>query len=149
MVEDGGAEASASSAGIPGESFSVQQARGTIGRSVSRSRVPSAAFSRKQGSEGYFAPSIAGTERGDQSPRDELRAPSIYSSTEDDEEDLPEREPEDIVEEVVNEVIDEETIDGQGGEQEDEDEDDASGEGDEEGLTLRDRQDVSRFTGQF
>lgn len=105
----------------PDESFA--QSRG-ISRSVSRTRVPSVTR------DGYFAASGTATPAG-QSPRDERRAPSIYSSVA-DEEEIPDRAS--IIEEVIQDVVEDQDAS--------EEEADASAEGDE-GVTLKDRQDVS------
>jgi hypothetical protein len=111
-----------------------------MGRSVSRSRVPSvAAQNRKMPSEGYFAGTTGLATPAGESPRDDFRAPSIYSIATDDDEEALEREREDIVEDVVNEVV-EGTVNGDGDDGEEDDDDDGSDDG---GVTLRDRQDVS------
>jgi Ca2+:H+ antiporter len=124
------------------------------GRSVSRSRAPSATRGpRREGVEGYFASyagSLAGSETPTQvpgdmlSPRAALRPASIYSSAADeDEEEEAERERE--MEDVVADVVESATADGGSDDPEDDDEDDEDAEegSSEEGVTLRDRQDVS------
>ena len=145
MAGQDNGDASAPPTGMSEEPFSAQQARGMTSRSVSRTRVPSVGRDGRQASEGYFGSSIAGTETPvGQSPRDERRAESIYSSTADDDEEsvVPDRAPS-IIDEVVAEVLDEET--GGHGTDEDDDEDDEEDEGaGEDGeVTLKDRQDVS------
>lgn len=123
------------------ESFAAQQQRSlgpATGRSVSRTRMPST--SRKQTSEGLtsYAGSIAGDLAAADtiSPRGALRPPSVYSSVA-DEEDERERE-QDIIDEVVADVVDEDAQDEEDGADVDEDAED-------EGVTLRDRQDVSAY----
>ncbi|WVF70873.1 calcium/proton exchanger [Kwoniella sp. CBS 6097] len=142
---------SAPNTGIPDESFLAQQNRGSMGRSVSRSRAPSS-DRRKIPSDGYFPRpgSIAGSETprdGGLSPRDELRAPSIMSSTadEDDAEALA-HERASILDEIVHDVVEEET----GGDLTDDEHSDGDEEdGDDEGVTLRDRQDALNIEHPF
>jgi Ca2+:H+ antiporter len=101
----------------PDDSFGYRSFGPSTGRSVSRSRMPSA---RKQFSEGVtsYAGSVADDTRS-------FRPPSINSAAD-------EEEQQDLIDEVVADVVDE-----AGQEEEEEDVED-------EGLTLRDRQDVSR-----
>ncbi|OCF42485.1 calcium/proton exchanger [Kwoniella heveanensis CBS 569] len=141
---------SAPNTGVPDESFLTQQNRGSMGRSVSRSRAPSS-DRRKMPSDGYFAraASVAGSETprdGGLSPRDELRAPSIMSSTADEEDvEALAHERASILDEIVHDVVEEET----GGEMSDEDHSDEDGGGDDEGVTLRDRQDALNIEHPF
>lgn len=143
-------EQSAPPTGQPDETFSAQQQRSlglASGRSVSRSRQASATradMGRREPSQSYFnhypaSVGIATPRDGGLSPREELRAPSVYSTDEDDGPHVDERAS--IIDEVVQELIQEEA------EEEDEDEgvddDEGDEEVDDEGVTLRDRQDVS------
>lgn len=154
---DGVVDSSAPPTGQPDESFNAQQSRQPIGqqqygpppktaRSFSRARTASATRSvRQQASESYFSSSGTATPRdGGLSPHEYRRPASIYSSTADDDEDTAGLEQSTILDEVVQEVVDEETI-GHDDEddEDDDDEEELSGEGDDEGVTLRDRQDVS------
>jgi Ca2+:H+ antiporter len=145
MAGQDNGDSSAPPTGLGEEPFSVQQARGMTSRSVSRTRVPSVGRDGRQASEGYFGSSIAGTETPvGQSPRDERRPESIYSSTVDEDEEsvVPERAPS-IIDEVVAEVLDEETGGhGTGDEVDDDDEEDEEA-GEDGEVTLKDRQDVS------
>ncbi|ORY24674.1 hypothetical protein BCR39DRAFT_472108 [Naematelia encephala] len=129
-------DASAPPTGQPDEGFAAQQARSL--RSASRSRGPSS--SRRTPSEAY-AGSISASEArdGSQSPRDELRPSSIYS-TGDDEDDTPTADRQSLLEDVVQEVLDEAA--------EESGEEEASGEGDE-GVTLKDRQDAINIEHPF
>ncbi|OCF75230.1 calcium/proton exchanger [Kwoniella mangroviensis CBS 8886] len=145
---------SAPTTGIPEETFSTQQNRGTMGRSISRSRAPSADRRRYPSEAGYFPrpSSVAGTETprdGGLSPRDDfhLRAPSIHSSQADEEdEELLAAERASIVDEIVHDVVEEET----GGEgHSDDEEEEEEGEHDDEGVTLRDRQDALNIEHPF
>jgi Ca2+:H+ antiporter len=130
----------------------------SVGRSASTTRSRTASTDRRMGDVGYFSGhervqssqtgSVAGDEtprmegRGSNSPREEVgMAGSMYSSyTEEEEEGVRDREDRaSIVGDVVQEVIDEVEED----EEEQEDEEEDSAEGDDEGLTLKDRQDVS------
>jgi Ca2+:H+ antiporter len=143
-------EASAPTTGQPDDTFAAQQSR-SLGpitdRSVSRTRAASATRGpdSRAPSEGYFAP-FAGSVMGSDTPRDpmlspkdELRAPSIHSSTAEDDEDAA-HERASILDEVVQEVVEDELV--AGGEDEDAEDEETSGDG-EEGVTLKDRQDVS------
>ncbi|WVQ97234.1 calcium/proton exchanger [Kwoniella sp. CBS 9459] len=142
---------SAPNTGVPDESFlSQQQNRGSMGRSVSRSRAPSS-DRRKMPSDGYFPRqgSFAGLETprdGGLSPRDELRAPSVMSSTADEEEtEALANERASILDEIVHDVVEEET----GAEMTDEEQSDEEEDGDDEGVTLRDRQDALNIEHPF
>ena len=143
LAEDGMAtDTSAPPTGVPDESFSTQQAR-LMGqgpsRSASRARTPSATGDKRVTSEGYFGLGSGGDTAGEvRSPVDERRPPSIYSTIGDEEEEEMPPDDRSVVDDVVQEVLNEETGPGS----EEEDEGDASGEGDE-GVTLKDRQDVS------
>jgi Ca2+:H+ antiporter len=158
-------EASAPPTGQPEESFAVQQARalgrtGAGERSVSRSRGVSATRADKEprtSSEGYFA-SYAGSVSGGEtpgervlSPREELRPPSIHSAAAEVEEEEEAHDHASMVDEVVHEVLEGEIgpVDEEG--EDEEIDEDASGEGEEgdEGVTLKDRQDVSGIGSQF
>lgn len=126
----------------PGDSLSAQQARIPVGRSTSRSRLSSGTHAERTGSESYFSSSWSSsiTPQGPLSPRDEIRPPSTYASTVDEDDDDESRRAESFVEEIVHNVIEAETA--QEGD-EDEDDDVESGENeDDEGVTLKDRQDV-------
>ena len=127
---------SAPPSGVPGESFSGQQDRIAIARSASRSRVASSA--NQDGSESYFSTSWSSsvTPHGPPSPRDELHPPSIYSSAADEDDEDEEDARTSIVNEVIQDVVEE-------AEEEEEDEDEDDNGGDDEGVTLKDRQDVS------
>lgn len=143
--------------GTADEGFLQQQQQRSLGpaagRSVSRTRAPSATRGgRREGIEGYFA-SYAGSTGGAEtpvqaagdllSPRAALRPASIYSSTA-DEEDEEEREREREIEDVVADVVESATVDGANSDdEEEEDEEEADDGSSEEGVTLRDRQDVS------
>ena len=109
----------------PDDSFGFRSFGPSTGRSVSRSRMPSA---RKQISEGLtsYAGSVADNDT--LGPRSAFRPPSINSAAD-------EEEQQDLIDEVVAEVVEE-------AEDEEEEEDDDE---DDEGMTLRDRQDVSFF----
>jgi Ca2+:H+ antiporter len=132
--------------GVPdegGSTFGLQQSR-SLGRSSSTSRSRAPSTDRRN--EGYFsshsqyAGSLAGDEtpregQGGLSPREEMAA-SVYSTAAEDEDEEGARDDRgSIVDEVVQEVVEEAGDD-------DEEEEDGSAEGDE-GLTLKDRQDVS------
>jgi Ca2+:H+ antiporter len=131
-----------------GDDFGVQRGssmppgNGNVsGRSASTARGGS--VGRRTPSTGYFGyggESGTDTPMEPSSPRDEMRASSIYSSAMEDDEDAMtetvERAPS-IIGSVVQDAIEEE---------EDEEDEEGSGEGDDEGVTLRDRQDVSRYT---
>ena len=147
--EDATPEPSAPPTGLPDENFSTQPSRGPSVRSVSRARTPSA--DQRLSSDGYFFPhtrSETGLETpqdGGLSPKDETRPSSIYSNTADEDED-----PQDqvsLLDEVVAEVVDQQTAVGsvESDEEEDgeEEEEEGSGKGEDEGVTLKDRQDVS------
>lgn len=143
--EDATPDTSAPPSGLPDDTFGTQQARGAMGRSVSRARTPSA--NRQQPSDGYFHP-YARSEAGYETPReeglspmDELRPASVYSSTADEEEVAP-QDGASLLDDVVAEVIVEQTAAGSGESDEEEEDAEESGEGDE-AVTLKDRQDVS------
>ncbi|WRT65915.1 calcium/proton exchanger [Kwoniella shivajii] len=146
---------SAPNTGISNETFLNQQNRGLAGRSVSRSRAPSTDRRRYPSEAGYFPrpSSIAGTETprdGGLSPRDEflLRAPSVHSSLADEEDDsFIAAETASIVEEIVHDVVGEE-MDGDGI-SDDEEEEEEEEEGDNEGVTVRDRQDALNIEHPF
>lgn len=128
-----------------GDSLSAQQARIPVGRSASRSRLQT----ERTGSESYFGSSWSSsiTPQGPLSPRDEVRAPSTYASTVDEDDDDESRRAESFVEDVVHSVIEAEAALEQEEEEEDHDGEE-SGENedeDEEGVTLKDRQDVSQL----
>lgn len=75
------------------------------------------------------------------SPKEDARAPSVYSSVADDEAEDQLDERVSIVGEIVNDVVEEETggdVDKCGSDEEEEI-------GPDEGVTMRDRQDVSGF----
>ncbi len=138
-------DTSAPPTGQPDDVFIAQQMRGSIGRSVSRARTPSA--NRRQPSDSYFY-QYARSETGSEaprdaglgfSPRDELRPSSIYSSTADEDQEGP-QDHGSILQDVVAEVVDQQTVAGSNGSEDEEAEE--SGEGDE-AVTLKDRQDVS------
>jgi Ca2+:H+ antiporter len=78
------------------------------------------------------------------SPRAALRPASIYSSAADEDEEE-ERDMEREIEDVVADVVDEATVDGGNSDNESEEEEGEDGDegSSEEGVTLRDRQDVS------
>ncbi|ORX35412.1 hypothetical protein BD324DRAFT_632740 [Kockovaella imperatae] len=117
-----------------GEGFGAQQGR----RSASRARTPSAGVELRR--EGYFG-TMSQTD-GRSSPYDELRPPSIYSSTA-DEDDETAQDNASVVNEVVQEIVE------QAAEEEGSDQDgDGSGEGDE-GVTLKDRQDALNIEHPF
>ena len=132
LAEGDVTDTSAPPTGIPGEGFASQQNR----PSASRARTPSAVADKRKATDGYFG--IAPQGAGRSSPYDELRPPSIYSSTADEDDDGTAQDHSSTVNEVVQEVVDNETLAGDS----DDAEGDASGEGDE-GVTLKDRQDVS------
>jgi Ca2+:H+ antiporter len=127
---------SAPTSGVPGESFGGQQDRIAIARSASRSRVASSA--NQDGSESYFSSSWSSsvTPHGPPSPRDELHPPSIYSSAAEDGDDEEEDARTSLVNEVIHDVVEE-------AEEEEEEEDEEDNGEDDEGVTLKDRQDVS------
>ncbi|WVR05634.1 calcium/proton exchanger [Kwoniella sp. DSM 27419] len=138
--------------GLSDETFLAQQGRGSMGRSVSRTRAASTDRRKYGASDGYFprAGSIAGTETprdGGLSPRDERRAPSILSSAADEEEeDAIAQDRASFVDEIVQDVVEEETgaemTEDDGDSEDDED-------GDDEGVTLRDRQDALNIEHPF
>lgn len=141
-------DVSAPPTGIPEESFGTQQSRLPIGRSASRSRLPSGVATDRTISEGYFGSSWSSsvTPQGPLSPRDDFRPPSTYASTVDEDDDDESRRAESIMEEVVHNVVDAEAereTDNGEGEDEDEEDNDSGGNEDDEGVTLKDRQDVS------
>lgn len=157
----GGGEAmtdvSAPPTGISGgESFATQQSRAQVERSTSRSRLPSSTTNtaglraERTGSESYFGSSWSSsiTPQGPLSPRDDIRPPSTYASTvdENDDDDEP-RQTASVVDEVINNVVEQDASQGRRDDDDDgaeEDEDEDSGENeDDEGVTLKDRQDVS------
>ena len=111
------------------ESFSAQQPRMGPSRSASQIRLPSSSrIDRRQAGDGYF--SLSGSETpGASSPRDERRAASVLSTDTEDEGTAQDRAS--VIEDLVQSVIEDVTS-------EDEDE-----EKDDEGVTLKDRQDVS------
>jgi hypothetical protein len=120
------------------EGGSSQQDRIAIGRSASRSRTASSAH--QDGNESYFSSSWSSsvTPHGPLSPRDGFGPASIYSSAADDDEEDEEEARNSIVNEVIHDVVEEV-------ENEDEDDDEDNGDnGDDEGVTLKDRQDVSQ-----
>ena len=129
------------------QSFGTQQSRGmSASRSVSRTRIPSLSRTGRQPSEGYFSDTPSGMETPvAQSPRIERRPASIYSSVADEDEEeggiAPDRAS--IIDELVQSVVDEEVGAETMTEDEDEDEEDLE-EVDDEGVTLKDRQDVSK-----
>jgi Ca2+:H+ antiporter len=127
---------SAPTSGVPGESFGGQQDRIAISRSGSRSRTASSAH--QDGSESYFSSSWSSsvTPHGPPSPRDELHPPSIYSSAADDDDEEEEDARTSIINEVIHDVVEE-------AEEDEEDDDEEDNGGDDEGVTLKDRQDVS------
>jgi Ca2+:H+ antiporter len=128
---------SAPTSGVAGESFGGQQDRIAIARSASRSRVGSSA--NQDGSESYFSSSWSSsvTPHAPPSPRDELHPPSIYSSAADDDDDEEEDDARaSMVNEVIHDVVEE-------AEDDEEDEDEGDNGEDGEGVTLKDRQDVS------
>ncbi|EIW72870.1 hypothetical protein TREMEDRAFT_42047 [Tremella mesenterica DSM 1558] len=144
-------ELSAPPSALLGEAFGDQQLR--TGRSVSRTRA-SSTQGRRLPSAGYFdTMSTAGSRDGTASPYDEMRAASIYSSTEDEEEYL-----QDVMSALGDEVPEDYTP-GVGVEEEEarvdrdegsvDDEEDASGEGDDEAVTMRDRQDAINIEHPF
>lgn len=140
-------DVSAPPSGIPGDSFGAQQGRMPIGRSTSRSRLPSGVATDRTGSEGYFGSSWSSsvTPQGPMSPRDEFRPPSTYASTVDEDDDNESRQAESFVDEVVQNVVEAEAAqdhDEAEDEEEDEEDDDSGGNEDDEGVTLKDRQDV-------
>ena len=116
-----------------GTEFARQQ-RPSGSRSVSRARTPSATRPVR---DGYFDTySGAATPMG-HSPREERRAPSIYSALgEDDGSDQAS-----VIEDTIQAAVDEEIAEEE--EEEDEADEEDSGDGDDEGVTLKDRQDVS------
>ncbi|WWC68422.1 calcium/proton exchanger [Kwoniella pini CBS 10737] len=148
---------SAPTTGLPDESFHQQQQQqrgytGTNSRSVSRSRAASSDRRRIPYEAGYFPrqPSLAGTETprdGGLSPRDEfLRAPSVHSTQDEEDEGSVAADRASIVDEIVHDVVEEET----GGEaMTDEEDEDDEGEGDDEAVTLRDRQDALNIEHPF
>ena len=144
-AEDGATpDVSAPPTGQLGDSLSAQQARIPAGRSASRSRLQA----ERTGSEGYFGTSWSSsiTPQGPLSPRDEVRPPSTYASTVDeDDDDVESRRAESFVEEVVHSVIEAEAAREEDEEEEDQDgvESGENEDEDEEGVTLKDRQDVS------
>ena len=80
------------------------------------------------------------------SPMDERGPPSVYSSATEDEAEEDIGKAASVVGDVVQDVVDHATVNGDEEEEEEEEEEedgDVSGEGDE-GVTLKDRQDVSR-----
>lgn len=125
---------SAPPSGIPGEAFGGQQDRLNTERSGSRSRAASSV--NPDGSESYFSSSWSSsvTPHGHPSPRD--HPASIYSSTADDDEEDEEDARTSIINEVIHDVVEE-------AEEDEEDEDEEDNGGDDEGVTLKDRQDVS------
>ena len=127
---------SAPPSGVPGESFGGQQDRMGIARSTSRSRVGSSA--QPEGSESYFGSSWSSsiTPHGPPSPRDELHPPSIYSSAADDDDEEEDDARASMVNEVIHDVVEE-------AEDEEDEDDEGDNEEDDEGVTLKDRQDVS------
>lgn len=136
-------ETSAPPTGQLDESFTSQQARGMTSRSVSRTRVPS--VTRDGRGSDYFASSIGGEETpAGLSPRDERRPASVYSSVADEDEEEAQDQAS-VIDDVIQDVLDEQTAEEETA-SEDEDEGDASAEGDE-GVTLKDRQDVSAAFG--
>ena len=137
-------DGSAPPTGLPDQTFGAQQARAMASRSVSRSRVPSLARTGRQASEGYFSESMSGTGTpAAQSPRIERRPASIYSSVADEDEEETAQDRASIIDELVHSVVIEETGADTLDEEEEDDEDDDLNEEDEEGVTLKDRQDVS------
>jgi len=136
-------DGSAPLTGQTDQSFSAQQARGvSASRSASRARIPSLSRSGRQPSEGYFANTMSGAETPvAQSPRDERRPASVYSSVADEDEEIaPDRAS--MIGELVQSVVDEEVGAEDMEDEEEEDEEDLNEE-DDEGVTLKDRQDVS------
>jgi hypothetical protein len=127
---------SAPTSGVPGDSFGGQQDRIAIARSASRSRVGSSA--NQDGSESYFSSSWSSsvTPHAPPSPRDELHPPSIYSSAADDDDEDEDDARASMVNEVIHDVVEE-------AEDDEEDEDEGDNGEDDEGVTLKDRQDVS------
>ena len=138
-------DTSAPPTGQPEESFRAQQVRGSMSRSMSRARTPSA--SRREASDGYFyqyAQSEAGLDTPrdiGMSPKDDMRAPSLYSSTADEDEDEPGHHAS-VVDDVIAAVVDAHATAGSETAS-DELDIEENGEGDE-AVTLKDRQDVSK-----
>ncbi|KAK8865678.1 calcium/proton exchanger [Kwoniella newhampshirensis] len=141
-------ESSAPPSGMPGDTFLAQQGRATA-RSVSRSRNASTDRRRYTSETGYFpyngTDGSATPRDGGLSPREELRAPSIYSSTADEDEDDATQS---LVGEIVQDVVEEE-IGGDLGDEEVENEEEEGEGGDDEGVTLRDRQDAINIEHPF
>lgn len=131
--------------GVPEEGFAAQQG-GLSRRPVPMSRIRNPSATRRPTSEGFFPypPSISDGETprdGGMSPKEDARAPSVYSSVADDEAEDQLDERVSIVGEIVNDVVEEETggdVDKCGSDEEEEI-------GPDEGVTMRDRQDVSGF----
>ncbi|WWD18141.1 calcium/proton exchanger [Kwoniella shandongensis] len=143
-------ESSAPPTGMPGDTFLSQQGRGTA-RSVSRSRHASADRRRYASETGGYFPyhgtdGSATPREGGLSPREEFRAPSIYSSTADDDEDDATQS---LVGEIVQDVVEEETGGDRDDDEEDEEDEEGEGGGDDEGVTLRDRQDAINIEHPF
>ena len=118
-------------------------ARGSMDRSISRARTPSATVG--QASEGYFYPHVR-REAGSETPRNRslspsnaLRPPSVSSSTADEEEEYQQDQASNLGD-VVAEVL--EAHGAAASEENSEEEDEEGGEVDE-AVTLKDRQDVS------
>ncbi|WVQ85360.1 calcium/proton exchanger [Cryptococcus sp. DSM 104549] len=150
IAEDGVTpETSNPPSGVPGEGFLAQQGKAGSARPRNASTDR-----RRLTSEGYFpyASSLSGAETprdGGLSPREELRAPSVYSSVADEEDEGQiEQDRASLVGEIVNDVVEEELCEELEHEEE-EDEDEAEAEGDDEGVTLKDRQDAINIEHPF
>ncbi|OWZ55023.1 calcium/proton exchanger [Cryptococcus neoformans c45] len=135
--------------GVPEEGFAAQQG-GLSRRPVPMSRIRNPSATRRPTSEGFFPypPSISDGETprdGGMSPKEDARAPSVYSSVADDEAEDQLDERVSIVGEIVNDVVEEETggdVDKCGSDEEEEI-------GPDEGVTMRDRQDAINIEHPF